>query len=847
LSSNSFKKPHAVTQKTVSRYTSILGLAWTGLVACIYLFTVLSGLEQSPSTPVRSTLLHVLQYGLFWFCGLGLIAVTAVRAGRRLAERDAAVSALRDSERRYRALMERTQAPTAVIQDECYVYANPALCGLLGYGPGELAGRRLEETLRPEDAPQILENYHRRLRGEDVASSYEKRLIRRDGALVWVEVNAQMVEYEGTPAVQVEFYDIDARKLAQEALKRSEEQYRSLVESMREGIVMADGQGAITFVNHAAARMIGYEPEELIGHNVFEITPPGEHAHIREEMELREHGQGSIYEMRMAQRDGGLLDIQVNATPRFDGSGKFLGPVILALDITERKQAEALLRESENKFRAFAEQSVVGFMILQNGHSVYSNAAIKALVGFPLVGNMGWDVQKILQYVHPEDAQVIAREYAELVASGGEHLLQQIEFRVLTLSGETRWALLHATRTELGGVPSIIALMMDITERKLAEAAMQQRQHEESIATLAGGIAHDFNNILLGVLGSATLLADSLPASHPDRDLCELIATSARRMSDLTAKLLAYARGGRYQPRPVDVNEMVRDVVAMLRGSQPGQVRVELQQAPQLWPVEADPGQLQQVLLNLVFNGYESMAGGGGTISVLTENKHLEDWTDAQQQHHAAGDYVHIAVSDSGPGMDQATLARAFEPYFSTKAPGRGLGLAAVLGIVRNHSGCISVDSAPGRGTEFHVYLPRGGSEVKRAKPGADLGRRGSETVLVVDDEELVLDVARRILSRQGYTVLAAHDGAEGLALARQQLDAIDLALVDVQMPVMGGVELLVKLRELGYSGKTLLMSGYNYALALEQLPPGAVDRFLNKPYSASDLLQAVRGALDET
>jgi two-component system, cell cycle sensor histidine kinase and response regulator CckA len=845
LSSKSFKKPRSVTMGTVRRYTCILALAWTAVVVCIYLLAYLTGLEQGLLTQAQSILLHVLQYGLFWICGLGLVAVTALRARRRLLERDAAVSALWDSERRYRELMERTQTPTGVIQDDCYVYANPAFSELLCYDPGELVGRPIEETLCPEDAAQIVDNYQRRMRGEPIASRYETRLVRHDGTPVWVEVNAQKVEYEGAPADQVEFHDIDARKLAQEGLRRSEEQYRSLVESMREGIILADSRGMITFVNHAAARMVGYEPAEITGHSVFEITPPAEHSHIRDEMDLRVHGKGSIYETRMLRRDGSLLDVQVNATPRFDGAGGFLGPVILALDITERKQAEALLRESEAKFRAFAEQTVVGFLILQHGRSVYSNAAVKALVGFPLIDNMGWDVQQILQYVHPEDAAVIAREYAELVATGGEHLLQQFEFRVLTLTGETKWALLNATRTELGGVPSIIALIMDITERKLAEATMQQQQHEDSIATLAGGIAHDFNNILLGVLGSATLLADSLPANHPDRDLCGLIATSARRMSDLTAKLLAYARGGRYQPRPVDLNEMVRDVVAMLRGSQPGQVQVVLTQASQLWPVEADPGQMQQVLLNLIFNGYESMAAGGGTVSVLTENVQRGVWTDSQQQRHPAGDYVHIAVRDCGPGMDQATLARAFEPYFSTKATGRGLGLAAVLGIVRNHSGSISVDSTPGQGTVFHVYLPRGVSEVKRAQPEAIPGQGGHETVLVVDDEELVLDVARRILSRQGYTVLAALDGAAGLALAKQHLGAIDLALVDVQMPVMDGVELLGRLREIGYRGRFLLTSGYNYSLALEQLPPGSVDGFLNKPYGANDLLEAVRNALD--
>jgi CheY-like chemotaxis protein len=239
------------------------------------------------------------------------------------------------------------------------------------------------------------------------------------------------------------------------------------------------------------------------------------------------------------------------------------------------------------------------------------------------------------------------------------------------------------------------------------------------------------------------------------------------------------------------------------------------------------------------------MAAGGGTLSILTENVYREAWTDNQQQRHAAGDYVRIAVRDCGPGMDQATLARVFEPYFSTKAPGRGLGLAAVLGIVRNHGGCISVDSAPGRGTEFDVCLPRGASEADRAKLDADRGQGGNETVLVVDDEELVLDVARRILSRQGYAVLAAHDGAAALELAQQQLSAIGLALVDVQMPVMDGVELLSKLRELGYSGRMLLMSGYNFSPALEQLPPGMVDGFLSKPYSANDLLTAVRKALD--
>lgn len=1257
-----------VPLSTLWRYTLWAALAWTALAGGFYLLTRSGWLIRLPDTGGGQQR-GALEYAVFWLCGLGLLLFTVLRARRRMQERDEAVAKLRESELRYRMLLECAQAPIAVAQHERYVYANAGFCLLLGVSPGELAGLSVAETQHAEERELLLERCRRRMRGEPEPSNYETRLVRRDGSLVWVEVNTHVVTYDGAPAVQVEFHDINARKLAEQALqkreeqfrslveqmndwvweidaearytytgpqvrellgytpqeilgltpfdlmpsdeaarvrplalehfarrepfrllanyvlhkdgrrllfetsgapffdeqgqlmgyrgvdrdvslreqaeqalRRSEEQFRSLVENMREGIVLADQAGAIQFVNSAAARMVGLEPERLPGRSVFEITPQAEHGLIEAEMRQRLAGRDSTYETRMLRPDGSMLDVQVNASPRYDPAGQYCGVFILALDITERKRAERALqasehrfrglvegssdliattdaqgrftyvnpvfervlgysaaqllgrsgwefmhpadlqlvqpqielqlaagetslryecraisargqehyllwtadvqrdedgrvssayvvahditsrkqieeearlnearletmerlnqmaeadehelchfaleegvaltgskvgylafvsddeqaltmyawnsfaleqcctleapivyrvdetglwgeavrqrrpvitndysaavagkkglpeghvpiqrhmnvpvfagerivaiagvgnkdtaytagdvrqlsllmngmwsllqrqqalyalRESEAKLRAFAEQSVVGFQIMQHDRVLFSNQAVGELLGYAPEEVLGWGVHEVINVFHPDDRVRMLRAYEELLEERNPQPVQHLDCRALTKSGATKWLLVHATRTELGGAPAVISLLMDTTARKAAEAALQQRQREESISTLAGGIAHDFNNILLGVLGSATLLAESLPPGHSGAELCEMITTSAQRMADLTGKLLAYARGGKHEPVPLDLNAAVQDCVRMLRGSQPSQVQLQLLLEPELWPVEADQGQLHQVLLNLAFNAFEAMSGTGGTVTIMTENVSRDSWQCNSSRDHPAGEYVRLSVSDTGPGMDQATRERVFEPYFSTKSPGRGLGLAAVQGIVRNHGGCISVDSAPQRGTEFSVYFPRGERQPGSPPPEAPPSFDGRETILLIDDEPLVLSVASRILTRHGYLVLTAGSAAAGLELAQRHMEQIDLALIDVQMPVVDGIELLQQLRAQGYSGSVLLSSGFNETPLGETQPGGLAQGFLSKPYSTGELLQAVRAQLD--
>jgi CheY-like chemotaxis protein len=364
---------------------------------------------------------------------------------------------------------------------------------------------------------------------------------------------------------------------------------------------------------------------------------------------------------------------------------------------------------------------------------------------------------------------------------------------------------------------------------------------------LAGGIAHDFNNILMGVLGSASMLRETIADTTSNAEVCDAIITSAKRMSDLTGKLLAYARGGLSQPQPFFVNDAVRDSLAMLRGSIPAHVNVELDLEPEQWPIEADAGQINQVFLNLCVNACEAMGEAGGLLLIRSRNVSFEHaWTCVAHGEHPAGNYVMAEVQDTGSGISPETLVRIFEPFFSTKFQGRGLGLAATMGIVRDHGGCISADSKVGEGTTFHVLFPRGHRLPKAEAPVATSHHGGGETVLVVDDEQVVLTTAKRMLERQGYHVLTAESGRDALLVLAREGPLVNLMLIDMHMPNMSGAEVLGRMPAGTQHISVLASSGYGADYALEGVDEGVVHGFLQKPYTKDELVNSVRKALDK-
>jgi len=385
----------------------------------------------------------------------------------------------------------------------------------------------------------------------------------------------------------------------------------------------------------------------------------------------------------------------------------------------------------------------------------------------------------------------------------------------------------------------------DITERKNFERQLRQSQRLESLGVLAGGIAHDFNNLLTGILGNASIAAELVPTSSPAQSFLREIVTAGKRLSDLTRQLLAYSGRGAVATAKVNLSDLVHEISALIQASIPKNVHVRLQLDDQLPPIDADPSQIQQIVMNLIINGAEAIpAGTPGSVLVSTGIQKVDAAyirTTTAPIELDPGLYVYLETHDTGSGMDAETQAKIFDPFFTTKIKGRGLGLAAVLGIIHGHKGAIKVYSEPGKGSTFKVLLPAVEGYAERAPLSQSSQLNGSGTVLIVDDEEIVRKVAKSALELYGYSVIVVNDGHEALRVFDQRADEIDLVLLDLVMPTMGGEETYQHLRMRRPDVRVILSSGYSDALAQERFAGKALASFIRKPYTARELGEVVK------
>ncbi len=460
--------------------------------------------------------------------------------------------------------------------------------------------------------------------------------------------------------------------------------------------------------------------------------------------------------------------------------------------------------------------------------------------GLPPGSALGWGW---VQALHSDDAERTRTRWVECVRSGEGF---ELDFRLRRHDGAYRWFRGRSSpvRDAAGKVVRWFGVCMDIHDQREVEAAARQSQKLESIGLLASGIAHDFNNLLTGILGNASLALHAMPQGSPAARMVGEVVKASRRAAALTGQLLAYAGKGQSHAEPVDLAKLVHEISGLLRASLPKKVSVKLELRDALPPVKADPSQLQQVIMNLVINGAESIGPRSGTVRLRTEEVRLTE-ADVGARFPGfdigPGAYVRLEVSDNGSGMDPETLARIFDPFFTTKFMGRGLGLAATLGIVRGHRGAIAVHSEPGEGSVFSLILPATTTAADRTEPPAEVeGRRGTEVILVADDEEVVRRTARAALEGYGYRVLEAADGVEALECFRQRSDDIALALLDMTMPAMSGDEAARHCLRIRPDLPIIASSGYGEVEAKRRFSDIAIGGFLQKPYSAEQLVDLV-------
>jgi len=516
----------------------------------------------------------------------------------------------------------------------------------------------------------------------------------------------------------------------------------------------------------------------------------------------------------------------------------------LKIETIKRKQAEDALRESEKRLRAIFEAGADPIVVYDNqGYPQYLNPAFTQVFGWTLDELKG----RLILFVPDDEKERISAGIRKLYDNyyiNREPV--RAETRRLTKDGRTLDILLSASLIEgTEGVPvGMVVNLSDITGRKRLEVQLQQAQKMEAVGTLAGGIAHDFNNILMGIQGRISLMLMDTHLSHPHFEQLRGIEDCVKSAAELTKQLLVFARGGKYEVKPTNLNEIVKKTSDMF-GRTRKEININRKYQKDIWTADADRGQIEQVLMNLFINAWQAMLGGGD-IYIETENVIINDNHKNHYKVHP-GRYVKISVTDTGAGIDETTQQRIFEPFFTTKEMGRGtgLGLASVYGIVKNHKGIINVYSKKGEGTTFNIYLPASESEVIEERKLKECVLRGSENILLVDDEEMILDVVKEMLNSLGYKVLVATSGKEAIDVFKKDKEKIHIVIMDMIMPDMAGNETYYWLKQINPDLKILLSSGYAInGKAMEMLKRGC-NGFIQKPYNMKQLSEKLREILD--
>ncbi len=503
--------------------------------------------------------------------------------------------------------------------------------------------------------------------------------------------------------------------------------------------------------------------------------------------------------------------------------------------VEDLRRREEAIKESEERFRTVAEFTYDWeYWRAPDGHFIYVSPACERITGYPPEAFLR-DHELYDRIIHPDDWLKVQEHRRAKRTSPGEP--EEIDFRIIRADGSERWIghVCHPVYGKDGRYLGIRGSNRDITSRKELEERILQTQKMESIARLAGGVAHDLNNLMTAVLGQAELLRLALPSDSPLADRADKIITSAMQASGLAQQLLAYARGGKYAPRVINLNETVRDVIKLNERSIGHNVELEVDLEPDLWPIYADPSQMAQVVMNLIINAVEAMENGG-RLTVRTFNSSL----DTPCGDISPGRYVILEVTDTGHGMDQETLANIFEPFFTTKFTGRGLGLAAVYGIISNHGGYIQVDSTPGKGTSFFVYLPGLDPQTAVQHRAEELEEKEGDVcrILVVDDDPAVLEVIKEYLEPFGFLVDTAQNAREALYLTGKKPALI---LLDIAMPEMDGVDLYPLLREAAPEAKIIICTGYSSDGPAKKLLSLGADGFIQKPFTQRHLIGFIR------
>jgi two-component system, cell cycle sensor histidine kinase and response regulator CckA len=750
-------------------------------------------------------------------------------------------------EKYFRALTDNTLDILTILDREGrFNHNSPSVRRVMGYDPKQLAGQSAFAMIHPEDLPGVLQAFDYGLRNPDRTVTMEFRFRHLDGSWRYLEaVGQSRLDDPDIAGVVVNSRDISDRKQAEAGLRDSEKRFRDLFEGSPDAIFVEDLHGTVLDINPAACRLHGMTREELIGKKVSDLVPPDQREQTAFDFQALVEGRRQQVEGASCTQDGRVVPVEVRASRIKYAAQEAV--LLHVRDITDRKLAEAALRSSEMLFHSVWQNSADGMRLTdENGTMVAVNDVFCQLVGLRREDLEGKPFTVIFA-----DSESPERMLEEFRQHFRDRIVEKQKERRLKLRSGNIVTLEHTNSfVELRGQPSLLlGQFRDLTAQKRLEEELRQSQKMEAIGQLAGGVAHDFNNILTVIHGHASLLLAGGSLSGNPAKCAQQISQAAERAAGLTRQLLAFGRRQIMQPRQLDMNEVVGNMTKMLGRILGEDIAFKLHYSPQPALVQADPGMMEQVLLNLSVNSRDAMPKGG-LLAIKIAAVRVEASHKVEQPEARAGICVCLSVTDTGCGIPPANLQRIFEPFFTTKEVGKGtgLGLATVYGIVKQHQGWIEVESEVGKGTAFKVFLPRSGgsAEVAQDQSTEKTARGGSETILVVEDEAPVRDLVCSVLASHGYRVLPAESGTRALQVWQDSKGQIDLLFTDLVMPDrLNGRELAEKLWTERPRLKVIFTSGYSADAVGKDFVLCRSLNYLQKPYQPHKLALAVRDCLD--
>ncbi|MEE9912060.1 MAG: PAS domain S-box protein [Deltaproteobacteria bacterium] len=750
------------------------------------------------------------------------------------------------SEKRYRDFVENVEdACLEVDLSGQFIFGNQALFSAIGYTREEVVQmKRWHLFPTREESDRIAAIYHEIYRTGIPQNIVNYSILHKSGNIKNFEASVSLIrDEEGNP---VGFRGVARDQTEQKAIEAKQERYRNFVENIEDFCFETNLAGTFTFVNRAMLNRFGYTIEEARDVNFKSYIKPEEIRNVFSKFNnLYRTGKPlTLLDFEIMHKDGSMIPLELSVSVICDARGKPVGFRGISRDVSEKRKMEA----AQERYHAFVENIEDGcWEIDLQGYCTFCNQATLDQFGYSAE-----EQKKItsMDYTTPEEGKRIRNIYREMFRTGKpakvhdqEIIRKDGSIRILEVSA-------YVIRDASGKIIGARGINRDMTEHKRMEAEheklmaqINQAQRIESLGTLSGGIAHDFNNLLMGIQGYTSLILFNTDPTHANFEKLKAIESQVHSGVNLTKQLLGYARSGRYEVKPTDLNDLIRKTTNIF-GRTKKEISLFENYGESLWLVEADAGQLEQVFLNLFVNAWQAMPGGG-SLYVSTQNVKLDE-SYIKPYNVNPGRYVKITITDTGVGMDKATQQRIFEPFFTTKGMGRGtgLGLASVYGIIKGHKGFINVYSEKGHGTSFNIYFPISHKKMIHEEPVISKIRGGHETILLVDDENVIIEVAGQMLAELGYQILIAGSGERALEIYKDNKDRIDLVIMDMIMPAMGGGETFKEMKAINPKVKVILSSGYTLNGEAKHIMDQGVLAFLQKPYNLDELSEKIRAIL---